>query len=169
MKKILFVIGIIGIYMLIGNVVVSYNLIPDDAIRIRVIANSNEPEDQLEKEKIRGELEAFLFTRLSNARGSLEAEAIIKESVPEIHELLLASLGNDNYILKYGMNFFPRKEFKGIVQNAGYYPSLVVTIGCGKGANWWCILFPPLCLLEGTEMDEVEYRSLVADLISRFF
>jgi len=155
--------------MLIGNVVVSYNLIPDDAIRIRVIAHSDELEDQMVKENVRNELEAFFFTKLMNTQGIEEADQIIFESIPEIHKLVYATLGNDNYAIDYGMNFFPKREHNGLIQNEGYYPSLVVTLGCGRGSNWWCILFPPLCLLEGTEMDEVEYRSLVADIINRFF
>ena len=57
---------------------------------------------------------------------------------------------------------------KGIEYNEGEYKSLVVTLGNGLGDNWWCVLFPPLCLLEATESTDVEYHSYVVDLINKY-
>ena len=54
---------------------------------------------------------------------------------------------------------------------AGYYESLVVTLGSGAGDNWWCVLFPPLCLLEAeeTNTDDIEYKSFVQEMIEKYF
>ena len=67
------------------------------------------------------------------------------------------------------MNYFPSKEYKGIKYAAGEYQSLVVTLGNGLGDNWWCVLFPPLCLLEAEDSSDVEYHSFVADMIEKYF
>lgn len=72
-------------------------------------------------------------------------------------------------ILIFGFNYFPSKKYKGITYKDGYYESLVVTLGEGKGDNWWCVLFPPLCLLEAEESTDVEYKSYVKELIDKYF
>ena len=72
------------------------------------------------------------------------------------------------YSINFGLNYFPEKEYKGIVYEEGYYESLLITLGEGKGNNWWCVLFPPLCLLEAEENTEVEYTSLVGELLEKY-
>ena len=62
--------------------------------------------------------------------------------------------------INFGLNYFPKKEFKGITYDEGYYESVVVTLGEGLGDNWWCVLFPPLCMLEAEESTEVEYTTI---------
>jgi Stage II sporulation protein R (spore_II_R). len=169
MKKGLLVIGIFVFYILIGNVAVKNNLIPEEAIRIRVIADNNTSDSQKIKEEIKKELEMFLFYKLQNAKGIEEAATIIKNSIPETKEIIFNILGNEEYQINYGMNYFPEKEYKGITYMEGYYKSLVVTLGRGEGNNWWCILFPPLCMLDNNNLEEVEYRSLVADIVNKYF
>ena len=51
----------------------------------------------------------------------------------------------------------------------GYYESLVVTIGDGKGDNWWCVLFPPFCLIENDKKTDVEYRLYIKDMLEKYF
>lgn len=169
MKKILLVVGIIGIYMVIGKVVADTNLIPKDAIRIRVIANSDSDVDQKTKLAIKRELENYYFDLLKDVKGVDIAKEKIKTSLPEAEKLVFGITGNQDFDIQYGMNYFPKKEYKGIFYEEGYYESLVVTLGNGVGKNWWCVLFPPLCLLENNNMEEVEYRSLVADIVNKYF
>lgn len=169
MKKIILIVGIFMFYLLISNVITAYNLIPEEAIRIRVIANSDDPKDQAIKQQIKSELETFFYSKLKEIKGISNASIVIRESIPEVKELITAILGNESYEINYGMNYFPEKEYKGIKYKEGYYESLVVTLGTGLGKNWWCVLFPPLCLLDNTEMEDVEYRSLVADVINKYF
>lgn len=169
MKKILLIVGIIGIYMVIGKVTADTNLIPKDAIRIRVIANSDSSVDQEKKMAIKRELENYYFELLKDVKGVEVAKEKIKTSLKEAEQLVLNITGNQDFDIQYGMNYFPKKEYKGIIYDEGYYESLVVTLGSGVGKNWWCVLFPPLCLLENNTMEEVEYRSLVADIINKYF
>ena len=62
----------------------------------------------------------------------------------------------------------PEKEYKGVKYKEGYYESWVITLGEGEGNNWWCVLFPPLCLVEAEEADEVEYKFFIKELIDKY-
>ena len=63
------------------------------------------------------------------------------------------------------------KMFKNVVYEDGFYESIVVSIGEAKGDNWWCVLFPPLCLLEGEDNDtsDVEYQFFVTKMLEKIF
>ena len=71
------------------------------------------------------------------------------------------------YTINYGKNYFPEKKYKGITYSEGYYESVLVTLGSGEGENWWCVLFPPFCLIEAEENDEVEYKFFLQELIEK--
>ena len=66
------------------------------------------------------------------------------------------------------MNHFPKKEYKGIYYEEGEYESLVITLGEGIGENFWCILFPPLCLVD-ENAEDIEYSSIIKELIDKYF
>ncbi len=149
-------------------------VIPNDAIRIRIIANSNSYQDQSEKLKVRDNLQSYLEKILKNAKTKEESEKIIKENIDTIDKNVRDTLkeikSSTKYVINYGNNYFPKKEFKGITYKEGYYDSLVITLGSGRGDNWWCVLFPPLCLMETEEaaMDDVEYKLFVDKIISDY-
>lgn len=166
MKNILFICATVFTLVYISNVVTKKNLIPEDAIRIRVIANSNSKEDQKLKLAVKDDLEKYLYGELKNVKGIENADKKIWEIIPNLKKII--SKYTNNYELNYGLNYFPEKEYKGITYPEGEYKSLVVTLGNGLGNNWWCVLFPPLCLLEGEESTDVEYRSYVADTINKY-
>ncbi len=169
MKKILVIVFIVSFYMIVGKVSADTQLIPKEAIRIRVIGNSNEEKDQEIKKEIKTDLEEYYYELLQNVEGVENAKILIQKSLPEAKRLVSKYIPVENFTIDYGNHYFPEKEYKGILYEEGYYESLVVTLGEGKGKNWWCVLFPPLCLLENTEMEEVEYRSLVKDIIDQYF
>ncbi|MEG2321984.1 MAG: stage II sporulation protein R [Bacilli bacterium] len=171
MKKIIICfIVIIGFYLMIGSV--SSFSIPKDALRIRIIPNSNNPYDQEIKNIIKDNIQTKLYELLKNAKGSKEARKIINDNLNYLDKEVKKSLSQLNYDLgydiNYGLNYFPSKEYKGITYDEGYYESLVITLGSGQGDNWWCVLFPPLCLLEGQEDTKVEYTSYVKELIKKY-
>ena len=81
------------------------------------------------------------------------------------------SLVNEDYSysINYGLNYFPEKEYNGKTYKEGKYESLLVTLGKGEGNNWWCILFPPLCLVEAEESEEeVEYDFFFKNIIDKY-
>jgi len=171
-SKIIFKI-IILIYVLIGNIITINNIIPDDAIRIRVIANSNSEYDQKIKEKVKVTIESDMYKLLNNTMDLDDARNIINNNLIKVEKNIYNTLRKENYqmpfTIKYGLNYFPEKEFKGIKYKEGYYESVVVTLGEGLGDNWWCVLFPPLCMLEAEESTNVEYTTIVKTLIDKYF
>ena len=174
MKKAIFLFfGIILIYIVIGNVIAETNIIPDEAIRIRVIANSNSEYDQKIKSKVKNAVEYDMYNILKNTKDLEEARLLIKKNLNNVENNIYTLLQKEKYNLpfsiNFGLNYFPEKEFKGIKYKEGYYESVVVTLGEGLGDNWWCVLFPPLCMLEAEESTNVEYTTIVKTLIDKYF
>jgi stage II sporulation protein R len=175
MKKTLITLTIIlTIYIIIGVKAEELIEIPDDSIRIRVIGNSNSEYDQEKKQELRKDVQLYMQNLLKNAKTTEEARKIINNNLENINinvDNYLHNLNyNTSYKINFGLNYFPEKEYKGIKYKEGLYESLLITLGEGKGNNWWCVLFPPICLLEAeeTEKDEVEYKSFVKEIINRY-
>ncbi len=170
-KTILLFLFIIVFYIIVGHVSAE-KLIPDDAIRLRVIPNSDSQYDQEVKLKVRDLVQSEMYTLLKDTKGSSEARQKIILELPKIEEKVKQLLITEKYPLGYkvdfGQHYFPEKQYKGVTYEAGNYESLLVTLGKGEGSNWWCVLFPPLCLIEAEENTDVEYKSFVAELIEKF-
>ena len=175
MKKTLLTLTLILIiYMVIGVKAEELVEIPDEAIRIRVIGNSNSEYDQEKKQELRKDVQLYMQNLLKDAKTINEAREIISNNLENINTNVDNYLHNLNYDTTYninfGLNYFPEKEYKGIKYKEGLYESLLITLGEGKGNNWWCVLFPPICLLEAeeTETNEVEYKSFVKEIINKY-
>lgn len=167
MKKIIVILFLFTIFSM-TNKKDQTILIPDTALRFRVIANSNTIEDQVQKLQIKEELEKKIYEQIKGATTTEDAKEKLKENILEL-KTLLEQKGVD-YKINLGLNYFPEKEYRGITYEQGYYDSLVITLGKGQGDNWWCVLFPPLCLIDAKEeiKDDVEYRSYVIDTLKKF-
>jgi len=169
MKKIIIFIIPIIIYVIISAYCEKNNIIPKEAIRIRILANSNNYEDQQIKIKVKNNLEPYLYNLLVNDTNSDDAKSTIINNITNIKNNIANTLNNkEEFTVIFGKNYFPRKEYKGVTYEEGYYDSLLVTIGDGLGDNWWCVLFPPLCLLEGKEYNDYEYTTYATELINKY-
>lgn len=172
MKKALIIIAII--IMLLSGKKLETVTIPKEAIRFRVIANSNSAEDQKLKKEITNNLYKE-FSKSNKANTIFEAKEQLKLQIPKVESIVEETLEKNKLIKKYdvnyGLNYFPEKEYKGIIYPEGEYESLVVTIGDGLGENFWCVLFPPLCLLEAEETNttDVEYTSFIKEVLEKYF
>ena len=150
-------------------------VIPDLAIRVRVIANSNSLYDQSMKMKVKSIIEREISPLLIGIDNVDDARNIINDNLDmldsSIEVLFTDNEYNKEYFINFGNNYFPEKDYRGIHYNEGEYESLVVTIGEGSGDNWWCVLFPPLCLLEAdeSEVDDTEYRFFVVEMLEKIF
>ena len=169
MKKALIIIAII-ITIIIYNKEYDKILIPENSIRIRVIANSNNIEDQVLKLKVKEKVESKLYEKLDNTKDINVARNKIKSALPEIDKIVNNTTNSNNYNIKYGTNYFPKKELNGINYDEGNYESLVINLGEGKGNNWWCVLFPPLCTIDIKEnnANKVEYKSKVLEILNDY-
>ena len=171
LKKVVIVLGIVFSILLINNNKEELIIIPNEAIRVRVIANSYDLSDINVKEQLKERVSGKLSDLLENSSNIKEARGIITNNMNFINNFVDKSLKELNYDSKYsinyGMNYFPSKIFKGIVYEKGLYESLVITLGEGNGPNYWCVLYPPLCAIDNN-ITEVEYRSLIIDLINKY-
>lgn len=146
-------------------------IIPDKSLRFRVIASSNNVNDFIIKNKVKTAVEKELASLLEDAEDINETKEIIKQNITNLNQTISDTIKEENvdYDIKSGFNYFPKKIFKGIVYNEGKYESLVITLGQGDGDNWWCVLFPPLCLLEENPVSsDVEYQLFVSRIINHF-
>ena len=166
MKKIIPILFVF--FLLYGFINKEEILIPTDAIRFRVIANSNDPIDQNLKMEVKNALEEELNKLMISAKNSQEAKQIIEENMDNIQNIV-NNYTTDNKI-SFGMNYFPEKEYHGVNYESGNYESLVITLGNGIGNNWWCVMFPPLCLLEAKNenTDEINYKFYVQEIIEKY-
>lgn len=174
MKKIIIVMLIATGIMIYGNKS-SELIIPKEAIRFRVIANSDEKVDQDIKLLVRDELQTKITSDLESSDGLATSRKILSSNIDNYKQVVATTLENNNiqepFSINYGLNYFPEKTYKGVKYQEGNYESLVVTLGSGEGKNWWCVLFPPLCLLEAEEeeeVEEVEYKFFVQELIDKY-
>ena len=166
MKKIIYIVLIISVISL-WITEEKINKLPEDAIRFRIIANSNNQLDQTTKLLIKKDLETNLFPLLEQSTSSEETKMIIKNNQQVIKNTI--EKYNVPYSINYGENYFPEKTFQGITYDAGEYESLVISLGESTGNNWWCVMYPPLCLLENKtqQQDKVEYKSYLWEIISQ--
>ena len=172
-KTFILIIFIFVFYVFISDVLAKNIKIPNDAIRIRIIPNSNSSFDQDIKLKVKDKLEITMYDLLKDAESSEEAKEIIQNNLELVDKDVKKILSDENYdkgyTINFGKNYFPEKEYKGVKYEEGYYESLLITLGKGEGDNWWCVLFPPLCLIEGEEDTEVEYKSIVMEILNKYF
>lgn len=167
MKKIIIVLFLFAILFLTKAQKEEF-IIPDEAIRFRVIANSNTFEDQSTKMEIKNNIENILVTDLIKANKKSDAEKLLNQKLPEIENMIKSY--NISYKMNYGENYFPEKSYKGVKYEEGNYESLVVTLGSGTGDNWWCVLYPPLCLMEAStsDLENTEYTFFVKELFQKY-
>ena len=124
-------------------------------IRLHVIANSNQAGDQALKLKVRDAVIAYM-EKQDGLASTEEMRTYLKENrgrLEKIAEGVIASEGYDySATANMGIRYIPEKTYGDITFPAGNYEALNITLGKGEGENWWCVLFPPLCLLEeGTD------------------
>lgn len=173
MKYVPYFIGVIVIYMMIGHFVSAKYTIPKEAIRVRVIASSNDEYDQEVKMNVKDIVTNDMYNLMSNVDSIESARESITNNIPTLSKDIDKYLKGINYYTHYdinfGYNYFPKKIYKGVEYKEGMYESLVVTLGNGEGNNWWCVLFPPICMIEAEESTDVEYTTMVKEIMNKYF
>ena len=115
-------------------------------VRLHVIAASDEAEEQALKLRVRDAVLAWLRPRLAEAGSAAEAEEILLRELPGIRAAALAASEGRPVTVSLGPEDYPLRRYGGFSLPAGRYESLRVVLGDGKGHNWWCVIFPTLCL-----------------------
>lgn len=139
--------------------------IPNNSIRIRIIADENTLESQQIKSDIKNDVNKYLNKKLYGINNYKDARKVVNANLTEIKNIV--SNYTDDFNVYYGNNYFPKKEYKGVKYNEGNYESLVITLGTGNGNNWWCVLFPPLCMIDEQNLDDATYSLYVLEILKK--
>ena len=169
MKKVFLILIIVITTFIVINK--NNNKKDDNLIRIRILANSNSEYDQNIKKQVSKDVRVKMYDLLKDEKNIESARNIIKNNLDNIEQIVKNDIKNESYgyNINYGYNYFPEKEYNGKKFKEGKYESLLITLGEAKGENWWCILFPPLCLIEAEESEEIEYQFFLEEFIYNIF
>ena len=135
----------------------------EDTVRLHIRADGDGEEAQEIKLEIRDRLLAEYSSILGGSLSKKEAEGELLDRLSEIEadiEGWLSELGAGyGATVRLGTEWFDTREYEGFTLPKGYYTSLIVELGSGEGKNWWCVMFPPMCLELATE--RVEYTESI--------
>jgi stage II sporulation protein R len=130
----------------------------ESLIRLHILAHSDLPGDQELKLQVRDAIIAEtsgLFTQITTREEAWQQLNIHQDTIRQVAEETIHRFGKDYPVeIRLGKHDFPEKTYGQLLVPAGEYQAMQVVIGEGKGKNWWCVLFPPLCFMEGALMEE---------------
>ena len=115
-------------------------------VRLHVVAVSDDEYEQQLKLRVRDSVLDYLRPKLEDIDSRAESEALIAEELGSIAEAAANAAEGRQVTVSLGREFYPTKSYGGFALPAGEYDSLRVILGEGKGRNWWCVVFPPLCV-----------------------
>jgi stage II sporulation protein R len=126
--------------------------ISDSIVRLHIIASSDNTADQDLKLKVRDAIIDHMQSKYPGGSSRDEAEEYLQNSLPEIQKIaedVLRDNGSDSKVVaRYGEFPFPTRTYENITLPAGIYRSVRIELGEAKGQNWWCVMFPPLCVAD---------------------
>jgi stage II sporulation protein R len=165
---VLCILTVIGIMTACGTESITVSA-KQNVIRLHILANSDSDTDQSMKLKVRDLLLEDWSGTLAAAGTATAAWQELNDLLPDIQKDIASLLDGQNagygVKLETGVYDFPDRDYNGVVFPAGQYQALRVELGAGSGHNWWCVMFPPLCLIgENGEMNMDEYMDLIEEL-----
>ena len=139
-------------------------------LRIHIRADSNETAAQSVKYRVKDAVVAFLTPYIAECDTKSKAEKMLTEKLSEIEKVadkVLYEQGFDyKSRAKINTEEFPTRNYGDFTLERGYYDALIIELGSGKGDNWWCVVYPPLCFT-GSGTNYV-YKSKILEIIERF-
>ncbi|WP_018930796.1 stage II sporulation protein R [Gracilibacillus lacisalsi] len=138
----------------------SYQVIPDEAIRLRILANSDAEKDQELKHAVRDAVNEEVTEWVEEMDDIDEARQLISSRIDDIDQIVKDTVADETYTVEYRKDVkFPTKLYDHYLYPAGEYEAILITLGEAEGSNWWCVVFPPLCFLDfsfGTTVEAAE-------------
>ena len=127
----------------------------ENMIRLHVVANSDEDADQAVKLKVRDEINGFLQEGMKNIENAQQARSYLLSKLPELEQLANAVLSAEHFseqaLVTLTQEAFNTRFYDTFTLPSGVYHSLRIVIGEGEGHNWWCVVFPSLCIPAASE------------------
>ena len=132
--------------------------IPDNVFRLHIVAKSDSKSDQDLKLKVRDEVLKYTYTLFNSAKSKNEAENIISDNLQNINNVAYKTVLDNgyNYPVKAEITnmYFTTRYYENYTLPSGEYDALRITIGSGKGKNWWCVMYPSICISSVKEQDK---------------
>lgn len=131
--------------------------IQDKVVRLHILANSDSEEDQTLKLRVRDAVVEAAAGWLGDARDADEALVLAREQLPRLQQVAQQTVWDAGY--DYGVEatlcemYFTTRQYDTVTLPAGMYEAVRFTIGKGEGKNWWCVVFPPMCMGAATNPD----------------
>lgn len=133
----------------------NYDDVKNTVIRFHVIANSDNNEDQSLKLNIKNKVIEYLYPLLSDSKSIDESRDILINNEDKVKEIAYEVINDEGFNYQVDVELsrenFPQKEYGSIVLPQGEYEAYRIIVGEGKGHNWWCVMFPPLCFIDVTK------------------
>ena len=134
--------------------------IRQDVIRLHVLANSDSEEDQALKLQVRDRVLEETEQLFLSAQDKAEAAELVKKNLPAIqsaaHQVVLENGYDYDVEVTFQNEYFTTREYDNFTLPAGRYDAVRVKIGAAQGHNWWCVMFPPLCIPAAESEQKVE-------------
>lgn len=129
----------------------------DNVLRLHVLANSDSDEDQALKIRVRDELLEATEDIFADCKTREDAERLVRENMSLIRNTAQNAVSSAGYSYPVSIAFdeeeYPTRNYENACFPAGEYMSLRVMIGEAEGQNWWCVLFPPMCVGAASQSD----------------
>ena len=153
MKKLIkcvFACALLAAFVWCGTIIADRQRLNEELIRLHVVANSDSAEDQELKLQVRDAVITSLRQALADVQDTEQAKEYLQENLPKLQELanrtLDAAGSAQRAVVTLCREGFPTRQYDTFSLPAGIYEALRVTIGDGEGKNWWCVVFPSLCV-----------------------
>lgn len=139
-------------------------------LRIHIRANSNNAIDQEIKMQLKEELVNYLTPAFSECTNIELAFKYLKNNLKNIENFANSFLEKKgiNYKSKVKLTneYFPTRSYNGFTLESGFYDALIVELGKAEGENWWCVVYPPLCFVSGSE--NLVFKSKILEIIQNW-
>lgn len=164
------VVAAVMLLQAVINIAVMKSDISSRVLRLHIIAEDNEPGNQLLKLCVRDRIIREFSDIFGGCENIGECERVAADNLDKIKaaaEEELIKMGNPSAVRAYiGKSDFPTKEYGKIALPRGKYTALKIEIGKGGGRNWWCVMYPPLCITEGNAVISPESAQKLKETLS---
>lgn len=164
------IIGIL-IVALFGVVLVKSENENKEYFRIHIQSNSLSEKDENAKFLVKEKVNKLIEDVICNSSSKDDLVAKLRANIKSL------TLNIDNYLSQQGFDYastieinneyFPTRSYKGYVVESGFYDALTIKLGKAEGDNWWCVLYPPLCL--NNQNQSIKIKSRIKNIIEGFF
>lgn len=167
-KKIFIILFLFIFYFIFYSFSYSYsvsNNLEDTLFRLHVIANSDSKEDQDLKIYVRDKVVTYL--KNFSFHNKKELIEFLNSHQSELQQIIDSAIAEQGYqytaSYEIGNSYYPQKKYENITLPSGYYDGLKIKIGKAEGKNWWCVLFPPMCLIDSSTCELPEESEIILE------